>query len=449
MGQCSDCGKWNTLVEEAVLMPVKGQGKSRSFTEFSSEISLLSDESAAENARRPTGIGEFDRLLAGGLVPGQVVLLAGPPGIGKSTIMLQAAAGMAGAADAGKILYVSGEESPEQVRSRAGRLGIKSGNIYLVSETNLAKIIEAFNKIKPSVVVLDSIQTVFHPEYYGSPGSVGQVRECSSELLRVCKSAGAIAFILGHVTKEGSLAGPKVLEHIVDTVLYFDTEKNNVLRILRAYKNRFGSTSEVGIFEMGEKGLSGVDDAGAFFAGVDRDKPAAGRAFSIVMEGTRPLLAELQALVSPTRYPFPRRMATGVDLNRMQIMIAALEKHVKLRLENADVFVNIAGGIKFKDPAMDLALCAAVISSAREAALPADAVFIGEAGILGQAARTAWMAQRLKEAERLGFKKAFAPALPSKEMPRLKSLKIIEVNDLECLSAFIRDGKREMEDGRR
>lgn len=445
-GQCPDCGQWNTLVEEVVELSGKGSGKSKALTEFSSEITKLSSESVPEenlSSCRSTGISEFDRVLGGGLISGQVLLLAGPPGIGKSTLMLQLAASMSGGCGDGGVLYVSGEESLNQVRSRACRLKVKSNNIYLLSETNLGKIIDAFHKTKPAVIILDSIQTIFHPEYAGSPGSVGQVRECAAELLRVCKSANSILFILGHVTKEGTLAGPKILEHIVDTVLDLDIERNQILRILRAHKNRFGPTSEVGIFEMGEQGLSGISDASILFTSFSgfadghRERALAGRAFSVAMEGTRPMLAELQALASPTRYPFPRRMTTGLDLNRAQLLLAAMEKHIKLRLENSDVFASLAGGIKFNDPALDLALCASIISSARDVPVRADAVFIGEVGILGQVARVPWMARRLMEADRLGFKKAFVPGMPSKDIPKLKSIEVIATDDLVSLISCI------------
>ncbi|MFH1619716.1 MAG: DNA repair protein RadA [bacterium] len=434
MGRCPDCGKWNTIVEEAEEFSAKGAGKSRALTEFSSEVTRLSDAEGCEEKRLPTGLPELDRLLGGGMVNGQVLLLAGPPGIGKSTLMLQAVEKTAGSA---VVLYVSGEESLGQVRSRAARLDIKAGGLYLLSENNLGKIINAFNRLKPAVLVLDSIQTVFHPEYAGSPGSVGQVRECAAELLRVCKSSGASLFILGHVTKEGALAGPRVLEHIVDTVLYFDTEKNQILRLLRAHKNRFGPTSEVGIFEMGEKGLSAVSDAAVFFTSGHRDKAVAGRAFSVAMEGTRPILTELQALASPTRYPFPRRMVTGLDLNRTQLMLAAMEKHLRLPLENKDVFVSLAGGIKFRDAALDLALCAAVISSVRDLPVPADVVFIGETGILGRVARVSWLGQRVAEAHRLGFRKAFIPCVPAKELPLTKTLEAVMVESLEELACLL------------
>lgn len=415
-GQCPDCEAWNTLTEEVVQIgsssPQKAGG--RALTEFSSEVTALSKAPERESARARTGIGELDRLLGGGLVPGQIVLLAGPPGIGKSTLMLQAAHKLAGPQS--KVLYVSGEESLGQVSGRAKRLGIRSDSIYLVSETNLGKVLDAMREITPQALILDSVQTVYHPDLAGSPGSVGQVRECAAELLRAAKSKDIITFLLGHVTKEGSLAGPKVLEHIVDTVLYFDTERHHLLRILRAEKNRFGPSNEIGIFEMGEKGLAEVPDASAFFVSERAEDAVAGRAVSVAVEGSRPLLIEVQALVAPTRYPLPRRMAAGLDLGRTQLLIAALEKHLRLPLENRDVFLSLSGGMRQKDPALDLAACMALVSSAKDAALPADAVFLGEVGLLGQIGRVAFLQQRLKEAARLGFKRAFVPARSLKDL---------------------------------
>lgn len=416
-GQCPDCEAWNALTEEVVQVgsssPQKAAG-GRALTEFSSEVVALSKTPDRESARSATGIGELDRLLGGGLVPGQIVLLAGPPGIGKSTLMLQAAQKLA--SEKRKVLYVSGEESLGQVSGRAKRLGIRSESIYLVSETNLTKVLDAMREIEPKALILDSVQTVYHPDLSGSPGSVGQVRECAAELLRAAKSREIITFLLGHVTKEGSLAGPKVLEHIVDTVLYFDTERHHLLRILRAEKNRFGPSNEIGIFEMGDKGLGEVPDASAFFVSERAEEPVAGRAVSVAIEGSRPLLIEVQALVAPTRYPLPRRMAAGLDLGRTQLLIAALEKHLRLPLESRDVFLSLSGGMRQKDPSLDLAACMALVSSAKDAALPADAVFVGEVGLLGQVGRVAFLPQRLKEAARLGFKRAFVPARSVKEL---------------------------------
>ncbi|HAH31879.1 MAG TPA: DNA repair protein RadA [Elusimicrobia bacterium] len=431
LGQCPSCNGWNTLVEEAEEVLSKAAGKSRGLTEFSSDPVKLSQAGAENHSAIVTGIAELDRALGGGLIAGQVLLLAGPPGIGKSTLMLETAKALAsGAFRDGELLYVTGEESLSQVGSRAARLGAAADNVYLMAETNLAKVLEAFNKIKPAALIIDSIQTMYHPDFVGAPGSVGQIRECASELLKTVKAKGAPLFLLGHVTKEGTLAGPKVLEHIVDTVLYFDAEKNNVYRILRPHKNRFGAIDEIGIFEMSEKGLKSVSDASALAAETNRERSLAGRAFSVAFEGTRPLLAEVQALVSRSYYPFPRRTVTGMDLNRAQVLMAAAEKNVGLRLDNMDVFASFQGGIRIKDTALDLAFCAALISSARDIELPGDCLFVGEVGILAQTANPGFMARRLAEAERLGFKKAFIPKPSAKESAKFKNLRLFPVEDL-------------------
>lgn len=437
-GQCAACGGWNTLVEEAEEVLTKAAAKARGLTDFSEPPVKLSEARAMKAEHAATGISELDRALGGGLVGGQVVLLAGPPGIGKSTLTLECSVAMASGAYAGKkVLYVSGEESLAQVGSRAERLGAKPDNVYLMSETNLAKIVEAFRNLKPAFLVIDSIQTVYHPEFVGSPGSVGQIRECASELLKTVKAAGVPLFLLGHVTKEGSLAGPKVLEHIVDTVLYFDAEKNNAFRVLRPHKNRFGPVDETGIFEMTAKGLRSVDDAGLLLAESDRDRSLAGRAFTVAFEGARPMLAEIQALAAHSYLPYPRRTVTGVDLNRAQMLIAALEKNVGLRFDEMDVFVSLAGGIKLKDPALDLAFCAALISSAKDIPLPPDCVFMGEVGILAQTSSPGFLDRRLAEAERLGFKTAFVPRLPKKDEGRFKTLRLEVVRDMGGLYAAL------------
>ena len=437
-GQCSACGGWNTLVEEAEEVLTKAAAKARGLTDFSEPPVKLSEARAMKAEHASTGISELDRALGGGLVNGQVVLLAGPPGIGKSTLTLESCTALASGAYAGKkVLYVSGEESLAQVGSRAERLGAKPDNVYLMSETNLARIIEEFRNLKPAFLVIDSIQTVYHPDFVGSPGSVGQIRECASELLKMVKAAGAPLFPLGQVTQEGPLAGPKVLEHIVDTVLYFDAEKNNAFRVLRPHKNRFGPVDETGIFEMTSKGLRPVDDAGLLLAETDRDRSLAGRAFAVAFEGARPMLAEIQALAAKSYLPYPRRTVTGIDLNRAQMLIAALEKNVGLRFDEMDVFASLAGGIKLKDPAIDLAFCAALISSAKDIPLPPDCVFLGEVGILGVTSSPGFMDRRLAEAERLGFKTAFVPRLPKKDEGRFKALRLEVVRDMGGLYAAL------------
>ncbi len=435
-GQCPGCKAWNTLVEEVVEETTAAGGKSapRPLTDFTSDTVALADVEGAEISRTPTRIGELDRLLGGGLVPGQVLLVAGPPGIGKSTLMLHVAESLA---SNGKVLYVSGEESLGQVSGRAKRLGVGGEGIYLLAETDLGKIIAAIRTHEPRFIILDSIQTVYHPEMSGGPGSVGQVRECASELLRAAKQRDAVLFLLGHVTKEGSVAGPKVLEHIVDTVLQFDTEKRQSLRVLRVQKNRFGPTSEIGLFEMAENGLRGVKDASAFFIDELGGKPVPGRAVSVAMEGTRPILVEVQALVSPTRYPLPRRMATGVDVNRVLVLVAALEKHLQVRFENQDIFVNLAGGMRLRDPAIDLAICLALVSSVREEPLPSDWVYVGEVGLLGHLGRVSFLSERLRTAERVGFQGALVPGRSRKDLAGGGKKCLITLKDADGIAAAV------------
>lgn len=430
-GKCPDCGEWNSLVEEVKAQESKkAPARTRSFTEFSSEVVKLADSKTVHEERIPTNISEFDRLLGGGLVKGQLTLLAGAPGIGKSTLMLQVAAELS---QTNKVLYISGEESVNQISGRAQRLGVKGDNIFLHCETDIQKIVESVENVNPDVLILDSIQTVYHPEFTSSAGTVAQVRECTSELVRLCKPKGIITFVLGHVTKDGELAGPKILEHMVDCVLYFDTEKDNVLRLLRPHKNRFGSTGEIGLFKMTGRGLESVDNPSEYFSQTSRDKALKGRAYSLALEGARPLLTEIQALVSPTHYPYPRRVTTGVDLNRCLVLFAALEKHIGLPLDNKDIYVSIAGGVKLKDPALDLAICAAVISSCKDIAIPFDHVFMGEVGILGQAAKVPLVDRRLEEAQRLGFKRAFCPPVTREEKSKLTKLSLAEITDLNDL----------------
>ncbi len=434
-GKCPECGEWNTLAEEVKQQESKKEKRTRSFTDFSSEIIKLSDSRAVKETRIPTGIGEFDRLLGGGLVKGQITLLAGAPGIGKSTLMLQVADALAKNL---KVLYISGEESISQISGRAQRLGVNNPNIFLHCETNIQNIIESVENVSPDVLVLDSIQTVYHPEFTSSAGTVGQVRECAAELVRLCKPKGIITFVLGHVTKDGELAGPKILEHMVDSVLYFDTEKDNVLRLLRPHKNRFGSTAEIGLFKMTGHGLEGVENAGEYFAQTSARSALKGRAYTLALEGSRPLLTEVQALASPTHYPYPRRVTTGVDLNRCLMLFAALEKHVGLSLDNKDIYVSIAGGVKLKDPALDLAICAAVISSVRDVPVPHDAMFLAEVGILGQIAKVPLMERRLEEAQRLGFKTAYSAPLAKEEKKKLTVLSLQEITEINELALKLR-----------
>ncbi|MHB2027067.1 MAG: DNA repair protein RadA [Elusimicrobiota bacterium] len=430
LGQCPSCSAWNTMVEEVVESSPARPGRRVAPSASPLEPVLLGSANGDFEQKTALGISELDRLFGGGVTPGQVILLAGPPGIGKSTLMLQACGAMAQGGR--KVLYVSGEESLGQVSARAKRIGVRSESLYLLAETDLSKILAAADDIKPWALILDSIQTVFHPGLDSSPGTVGQVRECAMELVRASKSAQSAAFILGHVTKDGSLAGPKVLEHVVDSVFYFDTERHDLLRVLRAVKNRFGPTDEIGLFEMTEKGLLAVQNAASFFmpeSGI-AGAPCPGRAVSATMEGSRPILVEVQALAVPTRYPLPRRTATGMDLNRLLTLLAAMEKHMKIRLDSRDVYVSLAGGIKVKDPALDLAVCLAVAGSFHDESLPLDAIFLGEVSLLGSVGRTPRAESRLREAAKAGFRKAVLAERAANEIARIPGLELEGVADL-------------------
>ena len=410
-GQCPACGQWNTLAEKTESRsPARGTnaGGPRRLTEFSSAVAPLSSLKASDVHRRPTGIGEFDRILGGGLVPGSLVLLGGPPGIGKSTLMLQAADRLA--APDFPVLYVSGEESPEQVRSRSVRIGVENPSLLFASETDLEKIVAAVRESKPRALVVDSVQTVHKAELGGAPGAVAQIRECSAELLHLAKGEGLGVFLLGHVTKDGDLAGPRVLEHMVDTVLYFETERQEVHRVLRAIKNRFGPTNEIGVFEMTAKGLVEVTNPSALFLG-EREGPApAGTSVLAALEGTRPLMVEIQALVVRTLFGMPRRQVSGVDYNRASLLIAVLDRRCGFHLDSQDVYVKATGGIDVREPASDLAVCAAVASAVTDRPLPQRTVWVGEVGLGGELRAVPHVLERLTEAAKLGFTTAIVPA---------------------------------------
>lgn len=431
-GRCNGCNKWNTLAEEAQARPAAA-GRPM-LTDFSSAVSLLSEVSSASVSRFVTGNGEFDRMIGGGIVPGSLVLLGGAPGIGKSTLMLQIAAG---AARERKVLYVSGEESQEQVKARADRLGIKANNLYLLSETNLETILAAVEKIKPELLVVDSIQTTYRGDLAGAPGTVGQVRECAAEFLRVAKSGRISVFLLGHVTKEGDLAGPRVLEHIVDTVLYFETERHLTYRILRAHKNRFGPTSEIGIFEMGPSGLEEVSNPSGIF--MSEHKRGPGSVLTAAVEGSRPFLLEIQALVSRSYFGIPRRMVTGVDFNRALIIMAVLEKRLSLSLGNQDIFINVTGGAKLREPAADLAMAAAIAGAFGNFTGPTEGICIGEVGLGGEIRRVSHVLERLKEAERLGMAWALVPRGNLKASFRSDALEVVEVDSLSQAVRWLKD----------
>ncbi|GAC91866.1 DNA repair protein RadA [Anoxybacillus flavithermus NBRC 109594] len=406
MGKCPGCHSWNAMVEETEIVKphtralfVHTEGGT------TKPVSITTVETTQE-PRIDTKFTEFNRVLGGGIVRGSLVLIGGDPGIGKSTLLLQICAQLA--SDDYSVLYISGEESVKQTKLRAERLHVTAKHLYVLSETNLEHIIQTVDEMKPSFVVIDSIQTIYRSEITSAPGSVSQVRECTAELMRLAKTKGIAIFIVGHVTKEGALAGPRILEHMVDTVLYFEGERHHTYRILRAVKNRFGSTNEIGIFEMKEMGLTEVKNPSEIFL-EERSKGAAGSTVVASMEGTRPVLVEIQALVSPTSFGTPRRMATGIDHNRVSLLMAVLEKRVGLLLQNQDAYLKVAGGIKLDEPAIDLAIAVSIASSFRDQPTNHTDVVIGEVGLTGEVRRVSRIEQRVQEAAKLGFQRIIIP----------------------------------------
>ncbi|MCC6299660.1 MAG: DNA repair protein RadA [Anaerolineales bacterium] len=435
MGKCPQCGKFDTMVEEVVHdEPVTKTSAVRGLTGRSAPRSI-GDVSAGDEDRIRVPIEEFARVLGGGIVPGSIVLVGGDPGIGKSTLMLQMAMEMA---TAKRVLYVSGEESERQIKMRATRLNAKKDlpkDLLLVTETNLEIILNHINEVKPELLIVDSIQTVYLSRMDSSAGSVSQVRECSSQLRELAKTSGISVFVIGHVTKEGTIAGPRVLEHIVDTVLYLEGDRFQAYRLLRSVKNRFGATSEVGVFEMREGGLVEVTNPSEAFL-AERMVNAAGSAIAVTMEGTRPILVEIQGLTSPTQFGNARRTANGVDFNRLLLISAVLTRRVGLKLAEQDVFVNVVGGIQIDEPAADLAVAAAIASSWKDIPVKADAVLIGEIGLAGELRMPSQMQARLREAQKLGFKSAIVPKALRKGEGYPKGIEIVEVRSLDqALSA--------------
>lgn len=407
MGKCPGCGKWNTMVEEIEQVTANRRG---AFTGATASVSLKPQSiSSIESTSEPrifTKLAELNRVLGGGIVKGSLVLIGGDPGIGKSTLLLQTSAQLAESDY--KVLYISGEESTKQTKLRADRLDINAPQLYVHSETNLELITHIISEMNPDFVVIDSIQTIYHPDITSAPGSVSQVRECTADLMRIAKTKGIAIFIVGHVTKEGAIAGPRLLEHMVDTVLYFEGERHHTYRILRAVKNRFGSTNEMGIFEMKEIGLEEVLNPSEIFL-EERSQGAAGSIVVASMEGTRPVLVELQALISPTSFGNPRRMATGIDHNRVSLIMAVLEKRVGLLLQNQDAYLKVAGGVKLDEPAIDLAIAVSIASSFRDVPSHPTDVVIGEIGLTGEVRRVSRIEQRVQEAAKLGFKRVILP----------------------------------------
>src|SRR5512142_3244458 len=421
MGKCPDCNAWNTMVEER-LEKQKDIGSAK--RSGGAEPLLLGEIETKDEDRFVTKIGELDRVLGGGIVAGSVVLIGGDPGIGKSTLVLQML--RQGSELRGKTLYVSGEESPSQIKMRATRLGVKTENLYVLAETQLEEILHAADGLEPQVLVVDSVQTVFTSELPSAPGSVSQVREVSGRLMLHAKRTGIPTFLIGHVTKDGAIAGPRVLEHIVDTVLYFEGDKGHAFRILRAVKNRFGSTNEIGVFEMKESGLAEVANPSEMFL-AERPADATGSVVVSSMEGSRPILAELQALVAPSKLARPRRTCIGVDFNRVSLLLPVLEKRVGMHLMGIDVLVNIVGGLKIDEPSVALGIIAAVASSFREKPVHAKTVVMGEVGLAGEARAISQAEARIRDAAKLGFTRCVLPALNVEKLEKTAVMNKMEL----------------------
>ncbi len=406
MGRCPGCGEWNTMNEEVEIVK-KGPRATFQHSEHLDQKAMpITAIETDDEPRVGTDLAELDRVLGGGIVPGSLILTAGDPGIGKSTLLLQLSSLLAN--QNRRVLYISGEESIRQTKLRAERLGVKSSELYIYAETDLEKIHLTIEEVKPQFVVVDSIQTIHHPEVKSAPGSITQVRESTAELMRIAKTQNIAIFLVGHVTKAGEIAGPRILEHMVDTVLYFEGERHHTYRILRSVKNRFGSTNEIAIFEMLQSGLKEVLNPSELFL---RERSQGGPGSTVVasMEGTRPILVEIQALVTPSSFNYPKRMATGLDQNRVSLLMAVLEKRMGMLLQAQDAYIKVAGGVKLDEPAIDLAVLVSIVSSYRDAAAGLSDCFIGEVGLTGEVRRVSRIEQRVSEAAKLGFERAIIP----------------------------------------
>ena len=432
MGQCPGCKEWNTFSEEPVVKKTVSLGRNKAAAHIQ-EPKSLSEVKTDEDERMPTGIREFDRVLGGGMVVGSLVLVGGDPGIGKSTLLLQMCRDMS--AKQHKILYVSGEESLRQIKMRAERLGVFSDSLRLLSETNLESIENAIEAMKPGIVVIDSIQTMYREDIAASPGSVSQVRETTGTLLRIAKGMGITVFIVGHVTKEGVVAGPRVLEHMVDTVLYFEGENNAAYRILRSVKNRFGSTNEIGVFEMRGDGLREVPNPSEFMLqGKPEGEP--GSVVAASLEGTRPILIEVQALICQTNFNMPRRTAAGTDYNRVNLLMAVLEKRAGIMLAGCDAYINVAGGMRVNEPALDLGIVLAILSSYRNRPVDSGTIVFGEVGLTGEVRAVNMAESRVAEAARMGYTACILPE-SSRENIRNPKLRLIGVRNVRELLGLI------------
>lgn len=435
-GQCSACGAWNTIVEQPAEVTAKKSSGSRrgGFIGTMNRPKPIAQVETTDELRFATGMNELDRVLGGGAVKGSLVLVGGAPGIGKSTLMLQICDSLCRFAN---VLYVSGEESQRQIKLRSERLHVRGEGLYLLSETNLEDIVESVNELKPDVLIVDSIQTLYNGDAAATPGSVGQVKECTMTLMQLAKGQGITVFVIGHINKEGSLAGPKVLEHMVDCVLLFEGEEHMSHRILRAAKNRFGATNEIGVFEMGDEGLTEVPNPSeALLSGRPQDTP--GTCVTCVMEGVRPVLAEIQALVVPSGYGNPRRTSNGFDYNRAMLLLAVLEKRGGLMVNNCDAYLNVIGGLWVGEPAADLAAIVALASSFRDKSVPGDLAAIGEVGLTGELRSVNSLSQRLAEVRRLGFTKCLIPARNHGKLAEPEGLQLIRVRNIrEALAVLL------------
>lgn len=440
MGRCPGCGEWNTMDEAIEVTPKAGPRGAFQHTEPTKQKALpISKIEMAVEDRVKVDLEEFDRVLGGGIVPGSLLLTAGDPGIGKSTLLLQVSSILA---DKGqRVLYISGEESIRQTKLRAERIGAKSDTLYIYAETDLELIHHTVTELKPTFVIVDSIQTIHHPEVKSAPGSITQVRECTAELMRIAKTQNIAIFLVGHVTKDGQIAGPRLLEHMVDTVLYFEGERHHTYRILRSVKNRFGSTNEIAIFEMLQSGLKEVLNPSELFLR-ERSQGGAGSTVVASMEGTRPILVEIQALVTPSSFNYPKRMATGLDQNRVSLLMAVLEKRMGMLLQAQDAYIKVAGGVKLDEPAIDLAVLVSIVSSYKDTAVRIGDCFIGEVGLTGEVRRVSRIEQRVTEAAKLGFDRAIIPAsnLGGWEYP--KGIRVIGV---ETVAEALKEGFQGMD----
>jgi DNA repair protein RadA/Sms len=423
MGKCPDCGQWHTFIEE-IQTTKKGQGAMRGFSSSQSTPVPIDSIEFEQEDRIFTGIKEFDRVLGGGLVPGTLVLIGGDPGIGKSTLMLQVLYGLA--KKGLKVFYVSGEESVKQIRIRSKRLSVASSNLLVVSEIDVESILVMAESTRPRAMVIDSIQTMFRPDLTSAPGSVTQVRESAVRLMLLAKRTGTPIFLVGHVTKDGAIAGPRLLEHMVDTVLYFEGDRNHVFRILRTVKNRFGSTNEIGVFEMNENGLREVSNPSALFL-AERHEDTPGSIVTASMEGTRPILVEIQALTSSTSFGTPRRTILGIDHNRVALLAAVMEKKLGMHLMGHDIFINVAGGVKIDEPAVDLGIVSAVASSFLDRSIQNSTLVFGEVGLTGEIRAIGHVETRIAEAKKMGFTRCLLPQSNLKRMAQIKGIKLIGV----------------------